>query len=52
MKKCFAESLGNCDPKMSKEHYLSDGILKLIDGGPFIAVKGRVKFQGVKVTGA
>ncbi|SRR5258708_18546477 len=40
MKECFAKSLGNCDPKMSKEHYLSDGILKLIGNSSLIGVAG------------
>lgn len=29
--KCYANALGNCSPKISREHYLSEAILKLLE---------------------
>ncbi len=28
-KRCFAASLGDCSPRISKEHYITEGVLKL-----------------------
>lgn len=35
-KKCYANILGNCDSKMSREHYISEAIFNLMSGVSFI----------------
>ncbi len=34
-KKCYANILGNCDPKISREHYIGQGIFDLMSGVSF-----------------
>jgi len=34
-KKCYANILGNCDSKMTREHYISEGIFNLMSGVSF-----------------
>ncbi len=38
--KCYARSLKNCSPTISREHYISQGILERISDGNIIGVSG------------
>ena len=30
-RKCYAAALGGCAPRLTKEHYISDGIIKVME---------------------
>jgi hypothetical protein len=46
LSKCYARSIGNCSNQLSKEHYISKGVLELI--GCKIEVSGFSWLKGKK----
>jgi hypothetical protein len=45
-RKCYAHTLGDCDGPLSREHYLSAGILRALDDGGGVRISGLPFLEG------